>query len=373
MKLLSHALTSVLSLLLMAPHAQAQYGDSLSDDGGSPRPNPPTEASSSPAPETDPTPFELPTLRPIAEPTPVATPSPTATVRPSPSATPNTATGQRPELSYTFGSLQEGKRVPLTLKLDNASQMSASSFPIRGTISYQDVPYNHSQAVARKVTFQIDATGQTVVPLLFQSPGRKKLEIRTQTQPGAVRNPMVFVAPFPATTFPLPTDTSRFSRKPDDWRVWVNLQTSDTQRQYYMVTFQDEIVQKLLTSSATPDKVTPLGSFKLGPKAESPKSTIYESVMPFWTTILVPGFSFEYGNHGLVGESYLYYLGTPASHGCLRLSNKWVRQGSDWVNIGGARWVFNHVPVGTPIQIFRAPVSPFSFENYRQWLQKQSR
>jgi hypothetical protein len=294
-------------------------------------------------------------------------------VRPSPSATPNTATGQRPELSYTFGSLQEGKRVPLTLKLDNVSQMSASSFPIRGTISYQDVPYNHSQAVARKVTFQIDATGQTVVPLLFQSPGRKKLEIRTQTQPGAVRNPMVFVAPFPATTFPLPTDTSRFSRKPDDWRVWVNLQTSDTQRQYYMVTFQDEIVQKLLTSSATPDKVTPLGSFKLGPKAESPKSTIYESVMPFWTTILVPGFSFEYGNHGLVGESYLYYLGTPASHGCLRLSNKWVRQGSDWVNIGGARWVFNHVPVGTPIQIFRAPVSPFSFENYRQWLQKQSR
>lgn len=369
MKFLSYAVSSVVSLLLMTASAQAQYRDSLSDENGSPRGSSSTESAS---PETTPTPLELPTLRPIAEPTPEPTPSP-AMVQPTPKPTASSpsATGLRPELSYSFGALQEGKRVAVTLKVDNASKLQANAFPIRGTISYEDTPYNHGAAVQRKVNFQIEASGQTVVPILFQSPGRKKLEIRTHTQPGAVRNPLIFVAPFPATTFPVPTDTTRFTRKPEDWRVWVNLHTSGAQRQYYLVTFQDEIVQKLLTSSATPDKVTPLGSFKLGPKAESPKSTIYESVMPFWTTILVPGFSFEYGSHGLVGDSYLHYLGTPASHGCLRLSNKWVRQSGDWVNIGGARWVFNHVPVGTAIQIFRAPVSPFSFENYRQWLQKQ--
>jgi hypothetical protein len=47
-----------------------------------------------------------------------------------------------------------------------------------------------------------------------------------------------------------------------------------------------------------------------------------------------------------------------------------VQEGGEWLNIGGAKWVFNHVPVGTAIQIFKKPVQPFVFQNYRMWLSK---
>jgi lipoprotein-anchoring transpeptidase ErfK/SrfK len=127
-----------------------------------------------------------------------------------------------------------------------------------------------------------------------------------------------------------------------------------------------------LTSGAAPGMVTPQGKFKLGPKMAAPRSTKYASLMPFWSTIRIPGYTFEYGNHGLVGESYLYRLGTPASHGCLRLSNKWIQTNGKRLNIGGAKWVYHHVPVGTPIHIFRRAVQPFAFESYSMWLARRS-
>lgn len=328
----------------------------------------------SPVPSPDITDFSemIPSLppKPIQSPTPTPWPSITPTPQTSISPTP-----AKPQLQIETGEVIEGKRFLLRITLENADQIPATHFPLKGEISYTDKGYDQEALPPQTIPFELPTSGKTEVRLLFKSAGNHVLRISLKYPYEVKRNFKIFSKPFPATVFPVPVDTSKFQKKPEFWHVWVNLyhsmSASKPQRQYYLITYQDEIVQRLLTSSAAPGKTTPMGQFRLGPKIASPKSTLYESVMPFWTTILVPNFSFEYGNHGLIGESYLYLLGTPASHGCLRLSNKWIRQNGEWLNIGGAKWVFNHVPVGTPIHIFKKPVQPFVFENYQMWLSRK--
>lgn len=319
-----------------------------------------------PSPDLSDYPEIIPSTTPKPIQSPVPTPVPTVT------ATPVAVKGLR--LMADFANPQEGQRNPVKIWLENAGgNLPASAFPLKGELSYEDNGYDQLPLSRRKVPFEISSGGQVQIAALFKSPGRKDVKLSLNYPGVAPRNLRLYIQPFPASVFPKQVEVAGLSKNPADWRVWVNLhyaQTGAAQRQYYLITYKDQIIERLLTSSAAPGKITPTGNFKLGPKIASPKSTLYESLMPFWTTILVPNFSFEYGNHGLVGESYLYLLGAPASHGCLRLSNKWVQSGGEWLNIGGAKWVFNHVPVGTAIQIFKKPVQPFVFQNYRMWLSK---
>ncbi|PKL74739.1 MAG: hypothetical protein CVV27_18960 [Candidatus Melainabacteria bacterium HGW-Melainabacteria-1] len=314
-----------------------------------------------------PEPSELPSVQPTTSPAPTATPTsgPTAVPTALPTATPIPG---KAELSFDFPKPTEGRRFMLKLQLKGTV-----SYPVKGMIRFEEQGYDHGKLLKEAVPFELKGPGQHEFSLVFRTPGRKVVRIESAAAP--TRNVALEVAPFVASIFPQSIDASGFERDPDLWKVWVNLQhslsSSAPQRQYYLVTYRGEIVQKLLTSSAAPGKLTPQGVFKLGPKIASPKSTLYDSVMPFWTTILVPGHSFEYGNHGLIGEAYLYSLGVPASHGCLRLSNKWVQRDGDWVNIGGAKWVYTHVPVGTKIQIFKQAVQPFAYENYTMWLARR--
>lgn len=327
-------------------------------------------------PETFPTVTPLPPKQPAPTPTPEATPTPVPTITPTavptlsptprPTSSPSPQTGAR-QLEFQFGQAVEGQ--PVSLRLSIKGDTRGLTFPLKGSISFSDQPYDYSKTIERKINFELKSPQAQSLSFIPHTAGKKTIRLQAPGLP--TRNALIYVKPLPASVFPRAIDTSEFSRDPDVWQVWVNLhhaQGAQPQRQYYMVVYKDQVLQKLLTSSATNGKITPLGKFKLGPKAASPKSTIYESVMPFWTTILVPGYSFEYGNHGLTGEAYLYLLGVPASHGCLRLSNKWVKQDGEWLNIGGAKWVFNNVPVGTPIQIFRKAVQPFAFENYQMWV-----
>lgn len=325
-------------------------------------------------PEMFPTVTPLPPKAPVATPQPVVTPQATAqpsispTPRPTTVPTPSPVVPGQTKLVFNFPALTEGQRARVQLQLQGPA-----AYPVKGRLRFGDGTYDLSQTQQRTVPFEIKGPGPTEVPVVFRTPGRKTIQIEADVPGIATRNVLGQVAPYVTTVFPRATGGA-LSTDPKRWHVWVNLHHSLSeaapQRQYYLVTHDGVLVQKLLTSSATPDKITPLGQFRLGPKAASPTSTLYDSVMPFWTTILVPGFSYEYGNHGLVGEGYLYNLGVPASHGCLRLSNKWVQQGGQWVNIGAAKWVFSHVPVGTPIHIFKRPAQPFAYENYRNWLSK---
>jgi hypothetical protein len=351
MKFFFYVLTSVL-LTSFSGSLQAQPVD--------PFPSPDLSQFPEIIPSTTPRPIQS----PRGVPTPVSTPVPTQS--------PEHVTPAQVKLKIHLPELMEGKKQLISVSLENHQYLPATAFPLKGELSYNDTGYNQKPLGRQKIGFELTQNGQTTVPILFQSAGRHDLKISLRYPGIPERHLKVYSHPFPASVFPLAGNTSDFEKDPELWHVWVNLHhRPGGQRQYYLVTYKGEIVQRLLTSSAAPGKITPTGQFRLGPKIASPKSTLYESVMPFWTTILVPAASFEYGNHGLVGESYLYLLGTPASHGCLRLSNKWIQQNGEWLNIGGAKWVFHHVPAGTPIEIFRAPVQPFAFETYAMWLSKK--
>lgn len=318
-------------------------------------------------------PLDLPQDLPSDE-TPVISPPAEPTSSPTPSAQPVLPSNLKLKLQFEFPKeMTEGQTTSIRLRLQGVERLPLELFPIKGVVEFEDKPYNLSATLTRSYAFEMDRSGLVNVPVLFYTPGKKTVQIKTNVKHIAPRNVLTYIQPFKATTFPRSVNTEDFSSDPSDWNVWVNLHVSHSpkapQRQYYLIVHKNEIVQKLLTSSGAADHSTPHGKFKLGAKIASPRSTKYDSVMPFWTTIKVPRHTFEYGNHGLLGESYLYHLGTPASHGCLRLSNKWVKQNDEWLNIGGAKWVYTHVPVNTSIQIFRkAAPQPFVYENYRMWL-----
>lgn len=323
-------------------------------------------------PSVTPLPARSPSARPIPEetiaPQPTVLPSFAPTPMPRPTVSP-LGTGT-PKVSFSLAEAIEGKNTALRLQALGAVR----TFPVKGQIIFEDMDDQGQNKMTQKLSFTLTGTAAQRFNLRFRTPGKKVIRIETENPELPTRNVLAYVKPFAATIFPRAVQR-QWSKNPDDWSVLVNLhhdvRSGSAQRQYYQIMHKGELVQRLLTSSATADKLTPTGKFKLGVKAASPKSTLYESVMPFWTTIMIPGYSYEYGNHGLTGESYLYYLGIPASHGCLRLSNKWVKENNEWLNIGGAYWVYEHVPVGTSIHIFRQARQPFTFENYQMWVSKQ--
>ncbi len=87
---------------------------------------------------------------------------------------------------------------------------------------------------------------------------------------------------------------------------------------------------------------TPKGEFAIRNKAERPWSKKYSLFMPFWQAITPDG---KYGIHELPEWPGGYkeganHLGTPVSHGCVRLG------------IGAAERVYTWTEIGTPIVIY---------------------
>ncbi len=86
---------------------------------------------------------------------------------------------------------------------------------------------------------------------------------------------------------------------------------------------------------------TPRGEFKVSNKHPRPWSKQYGLYMPYWMAIMSSG---KYGIHELPewpsgykeGENH---LGTPVSHGCVRLG------------VGAAKRVYEWAEIGTPIII----------------------
>ncbi len=351
------------SLLLLHSAALAQDTESMPLPEMTPEyfpsvtPLPARSPSALPVPEEQPS--TVPTVTPSYVPTPVQ-------VRPTPIPLGKGV----PKIKFDLAEAIEGQSTPLTLRAVGAVRQ----FPVKGHVVFEDMDYQGQNKLTQKIPFVLKGTQPQSLTLRFHTPGKKTVRIETANPELPTRNVLVYVKPFTAGVFPREINRN-WSKQARDWQVLVNLhydnRPGSAQRQYYEIIHKGELVQRLLTSSATADRLTPTGNFKLGVKAASPKSTLYESVMPFWTTIMVPGYSYEYGNHGLTGESYMYYLGAPASHGCLRLSNKWVKDNGEWLNIGGARWVYEHVPVGTPIHIYRQARQPFAFENYQMWVSQK--
>lgn len=110
-----------------------------------------------------------------------------------------------------------------------------------------------------------------------------------------------------------------------------------------MTLFEDgRAVDAYMISSGKRGMDTPKGDFVIENKAVRPWSKAYSLYMPYWQAITADG---KYGIHELPEWPGGYkeganHLGTPVSHGCIRLG------------IGPAKRVYEWAPIGTPLVIY---------------------
>jgi len=102
------------------------------------------------------------------------------------------------------------------------------------------------------------------------------------------------------------------------------------------------LIDSFMVSSGLPGMDTPKGTFAIHNQHPRPWSRQYELFMPYWMAITPDG---KYGIHELPewpggykeGENH---LGTPVSHGCVRLG------------VGSAKRVYEWAEIGTPVVIY---------------------
>lgn len=253
-------------------------------------------------------------------------------------------------------------------------------------LEYLDGTYREPRWKKISQQVQWNSTPQKL-KVYFQTPGRHPVMLKNAEQQ-LLSKGHIDVTPFPATVFPKDWQSHQLlSTNPADWHIWVNLYAESNnpkgQRQYAQITFQNQIIDRFLVSSGAPGHATPMGQFKLGFKEYYPRSARYGNTpMPFWSAIDTGSNLGDVGFHSLEGEGYMYLLGHPASHGCLRLSrlpsvetNPKTGQ-KYWGDRGGARWIFDRVPPATPVTIFAGKRPNFqseSFEHYLKQLYQQAK
>jgi lipoprotein-anchoring transpeptidase ErfK/SrfK len=274
---------------------------------------------------------------------------------------------------------QEGQPTELRLHL----QLSHKVAPIKLNLSYADTSYTGE---AKNVSQNLEWGGEALtVPLIFESPGKKTIEIKN-SENALLKTLPIEVQPFPATVFPKAWEQYKDMEmnNPQRFKIWANLfydeKKAPKQRQYVQITYDDRIVDRFLVSSGAPGHATPTGKYKLGFKDYYPRSARYNNTpMPFWSAINVNGVQGEYGFHSLEDGGYLYLLGRPASHGCIRLSRLPSVETDpktgvkSWGDRGGARWIYDRVPPETPVTIFKTMLSSFEFQDYEGYLIAQAK
>lgn len=220
--------------------------------------------------------------------------------------------------------------------------------------------------------------------IIFNQPGTQTIEVRDE-QGQVWQKQTLEVKPFPASIFPRHhQEYPQLSQNPEDYHVWVNLhynpKTHPKQRQYAQITYKGQILERLLISSGAPGHDTPQGNYKVGFKDYYPRSARYDDTpMPFWSAINMNGNEGEYGFHSLEGGGYLYLLGRPASHGCIRMSRMASVETNPetgekyWGDRGGARWIYDRIPKHTPVSIFKQPLADFQFEDYPMYLVREAK
>jgi len=112
--------------------------------------------------------------------------------------------------------------------------------------------------------------------------------------------------------------------------------------QQVMVIFENGMaLDAYLVSSGKRGMETPIGDYQIRNKAAKPWSKKYALFMPNWMAVVPSG---EFGIHELPEWPGGYkeganHLGTPVSHGCVRLG------------VGAAKRVFDWAEIGTPVVI----------------------
>lgn len=255
--------------------------------------------------------------------------------------------------------------------------------PTELSLHWQDHDYSGKAIQAsKKVTL---TSLHQRAKIIFQSPGAHTLQIKGPD--GSLWHSQNFeTKPFQATVFPRFWDQHQdlvaAQGDPKRFHIWVNLHfdpKQPEQRQYLQITYDDQILERLLVSSGAIGHDTPLGQYQVGFKDFYPRSAKYDDTpMPFWSAINMNGNQGEYGFHSLEEGGYLYLLGRPASHGCIRLSRKPsletnAKTGEQfWGDRGGARWIYERVPEKSAVTLFKQALPQFAYEDYQSYLVKQA-
>lgn len=108
--------------------------------------------------------------------------------------------------------------------------------------------------------------------------------------------------------------------------------------------YKDGLLEKeWLASTGTPDKPTPLGVFAIQNRGEWFFNPKYNQGAKWWVSFKDWGIYLFHSlpmdrNQQIIPEEAAK-LGTPASHGCVRLE------------VDNAKWIYDHIAQGTPVYI----------------------
>jgi hypothetical protein len=143
-----------------------------------------------------------------------------------------------------------------------------------------------------------------------------------------------------AKDFPTRLDQARrYTRPQITTGKYIDINLS----QQIMTIFQDgQLLDAYMISSGKPAMPTPKGTFKIENKAPRAWSAEFGLYMPWWNALVPSG---AFGIHELPEWPNGYkegaaHLGTPVSHGCIRLG------------VGPAKFVYDWAPIGTPVVIY---------------------
>lgn len=164
----------------------------------------------------------------------------------------------------------------------------------------------------------------------------------TAAAPAVTSTPDPAAEPAPELP-PAPYDSEEVFRpakpiKPGE--TWVEV---DLTRQRVRVYKEKTLLKDMIASTGVPDKPTPQGSFRLENRGEWFFSEKYQQGGFYWVSFLNNG---QYLFHSVPTDRRRRFipeeaarLGTPASHGCVRLT------------LEDARWIYDNLPRGTRVEI----------------------
>ncbi|SMC00061.1 Lipoprotein-anchoring transpeptidase ErfK/SrfK [Thermanaeromonas toyohensis ToBE] len=121
---------------------------------------------------------------------------------------------------------------------------------------------------------------------------------------------------------------------------WIEVLVGSQKMRIYQ---EGQLKKEWVVSTGTPDKPTPLGVFAIQNRGEWFYNPKYNQGAKWWVSFKDWGVYLFHSlpmdrDQRIIPEEALK-LGTPASHGCVRLE------------VDNAKWIYDHIPQGTPVYI----------------------
>ncbi|KUK13071.1 MAG: Uncharacterized protein XD51_0087 [Moorella sp. 60_41] len=127
---------------------------------------------------------------------------------------------------------------------------------------------------------------------------------------------------------------------PPSTGYWIEVTLAEQRVRIY---HDGDLIKDWPASTGTPDKPTPTGVFAIQNRGEWFFSEKYQQGGRWWVSFKDWGVylfhSVPMDRQQNIIEAEAARLGTPASHGCVRLATE------------NAKWIYDHIPQGTPVYI----------------------